>query len=133
MLNKVLMVGHLCKDPEFRYTPSGAAVCNLRLASNHVTKTKTGEKKEEVCYMTIVVWNKRAEYCSQQLKKGSPVFVEGRLQSRSWENTDGKKQYATEIVAEYIQFLYRAKEGTTPEAGQEPEKTSEEAWLDSEQ
>lgn len=114
MLNKTLMIGNLTKDPELRYTPQGMAVCNLRLASNR--KYKSGEElKEETCFITVVVWGRRAENCSQYLKKGSPVFIEGRLQSRSWENAQGAKQYATEIVAENVQFMNRTKEGTSTE------------------
>lgn len=118
MLNKVILIANLCKDPEVRYTPQGTAVCNLRLASNRVWKTKAGEKKEEVCFITAIVWDKRAENVGQYLKKGSPVLVDGRLQSRSWEK-DGVKQYAIEIVAENIQYLDRTKEGTTPETQEE--------------
>jgi single-strand DNA-binding protein len=113
ILNKIAIVARLTRDPELRYTPSGAAVCNLRLASNHYSKSKTGEKKEEVCFITAVVWSKRAENCNQYLKKGSAIFVEGRLQSRSWENAQGAKQYAIEIFSEDIQFLDRVKEGTS--------------------
>lgn len=118
MLNKAIIIGNLCKDPELRYTPQGTAVCNLRLASNRVWKDKSGEKKEEVCFINAVVWSKRAENCSTYLKKGSPVLVDGRLQSRSWEK-DGVKQYTIEILAENIQFLNRTKEGTSPEEKEE--------------
>jgi single-strand DNA-binding protein len=123
MLNKIVIIGNITKDPEVRYTPSGAAVCNLRIASSRVWKDKAGEKKEETCFVTVVVWGKRAENCAEQLKKGVPVFIEGRLQSRSWDDANGKKQYATEIVAENIQFLNRTKEGTSEET-----PTDGEAW-----
>jgi single-strand DNA-binding protein len=115
MLNKILMTGLLAKDPELKYTPSGNAVCNLRLASSREWKGKDGEDKKETCFITVIVWGKRGENCDTYLKKGSQVFVEGRLQSRSWDGPDGKKNYATEIVAEFIQFLDRTKEGTSPE------------------
>ncbi len=115
MLNKVIMVCNLCKNPELRYTPQGEAVANLLVASTRHWKSKAGEAKEETCYITVIVWSKRAENCNEHLKKGSAIFVEGRLQSRSWEGQDGKKQYATEIVAEDLQFLDRTKEGTSPE------------------
>jgi len=84
--NKVLLMGNLTKDPELRYTPQGTAVANLRLAVNRKFHTKTQELKEEVCFVTCVVWNKQAETCNQYLHKGSPIFIEGRLQSRSWED-----------------------------------------------
>jgi len=126
MLNKVIMIGNLTKDPELRYTAKGEAVVNLRLACNR--KYKSGnEMKEEVCFVNIVVWAKRAENCNQYLKKGSPILVDGRLQSRTWEK-DGVKQYATEIVAENIQFLNRTKEGTSPD--QDKEQTTEQEWLE---
>jgi len=122
MLNKTLVVARLTKDPEMRYTPSGEAVINLRLASSRYYKSKTGEKKEETCFLTAVVWGKRAENCNTQLKKGSAVFIEGRLQSRSWEGQDGKKNYATDLLVEDIQFMDRTKEGTSQE---EPEEETD--------
>lgn len=115
MFNKALLIGNLCKDPELRYTPQGTAVCNLRLASNYVYKTKGGaEDKEEILYITAIVWAKRAENCAAQLKKGSHVFVEGRLVLRSWE-AEGVKKSVIEIQVDTIQFLDRAKEGTSPD------------------
>ena len=104
-LNKVFLIGNLTKDPELRYTPSGIAVVNLRLATNRRYKDKAGELKEETCFITAVAWDKQAEVCNQYLKKGRPVFVEGRLQSRSWEGTDGTKKNTIDIRAERIQFL----------------------------
>lgn len=118
MLNKVLLIANLCKDPELKYTPSGTAVCNLRLASNRIFKTKAGEDREEVLFITATVWAKRAENCAEYLKKGSHVFIEGRLSTRSWES-DGKKNSVIEIQIEGIQFLDRAKEGTSVEEPRE--------------
>lgn len=106
-LNRVFLIGNLTRDPEIRYTAGGAAVANLGLASNRVYSTKTGEKKEEVCFVRVVVWGKQAETCGQYLSKGSPIFVEGRLQSRSWEGEDGKKNNTLEVVAVNVQFLGR--------------------------
>jgi len=110
-LNRVLLIGNLTKDPELRYTPSGIAVVNLRLAVNRRYKDKTGELKEEVCYLTITAWDKQAEVCNQYLQKGRPIFVEGRLQTRSWEGTDGQKKSTIDIRAERIQFLGSMKDG----------------------
>ena len=110
-LNKVFLIGNLTRDPELRYTPSGVAVVNLRLAVNRRYKDKTGELKDEVCYITVTAWDKQAEVCNQYLQKGRPVFIEGRLQSRSWEGTDGQKKNTIDIRAERIQFLGFAKEG----------------------
>lgn len=103
-LNRVLLIGNLTKDPELRYTPSGTAVANLRLAVNSVYKDQAGQKKEEVCYVTIVTWGKQAENCNQYLKKGRPIFVEGRLLFRSWE-AEGKTRSTMEVRADRVQFL----------------------------
>ena len=104
-LNKVLLIGNLTRQPELRYTPSGTAVADLRLAVNRNYQTQTGEKREETCFLTVVVWGKQAESCREYLDKGSPVFVEGRLQTRDWEGKDGQKRTATEVVAERVQFM----------------------------
>src|SRR3989338_3703975 len=103
--NRVYLMGNLTKDPELRYTPQGVAVANLRLAVNRRFKSKTGELKEEVCFITAVVWNKQAETCNQYLHKGSPLFIEGILQSRSWEDNTGAKRNVIEVRAERVQFL----------------------------
>lgn len=102
--NKVLLMGNLTKDPELRYTPQGTAVVNLRLAVNRKYRSKDNELKEEVCFITVVVWNKQAETCNQYLHKGSGIFVEGRLQSRSWEDNSGAKRSVIEVRAERVQF-----------------------------
>ena len=91
-LNKVLLIGNLTRPPELRYTPSGTAVADLRLAVNRNYSTQSGEKREEVCFLTVVVWGKQAESCGEYLDKGSQVFVEGRLQTRDWEGKDGQKR-----------------------------------------
>ncbi len=103
-LNRVLLIGNLTKDPELRYTPSGTPVANLRLAVNSSFKGQSGERKEETCFVTIVVWSKQAEICNQYLKKGRPVFIEGRLIYRSWE-AEGKPRSTMEVRADRVQFL----------------------------
>ena len=110
--NKVFLMGNLTKDPELRYTAGGAPVANLRMAINRVYQLQSGEKKEDVCFVTVVVWRKQAEAAGEYLKKGDPVFVEGRLQSRSWETEDKQKRSIMEVVAERIQFLNRGKGGS---------------------
>lgn len=115
-LNKVLAIGNLTKDPELRYTPQGVAVVNLRIAVNRRWKDKAGEQKEEVCFFTIVVWDKQAEVCNQYLRKGSPIFVEGRLQSRSWEDNAGQKRNVLEVRAERVQFLGQPSGSQTAKA-----------------
>ena len=110
-LNKVLLIGNLTRAPELRYTPSGTAVADLRMAVNRYYSTQSGEKREETCFLTVVVWGKQAESCGEYLDKGSQVFVEGRLQTRDWEGKDGQKRTATEVVAERVQFMSRTKGG----------------------
>lgn len=104
-LNKVFLIGNLTRDPEIRYTPNGTAVANLGLAVNRRFKDSSGELKEEVCFLTVTVWDKQAEACCQYLSKGRPVFVEGVLQSRFWETSDGQKRSALDVRAERVQFL----------------------------
>ncbi len=133
--NKVLLMGNLTKDPELRYTPQGAAVANLRLAVNRKYRDKNQELKEEVCFITAVVWNKQAETCNQYLHKGSGVFVEGRLASRSWEDNTGAKRNVIEVKAERVQFLGAPGQGKsqTPVAGPieelSSEPSTESTWL----
>ena len=104
-LNKVFLIGNLTRDPELRYTPGGTAVANLGLAVNRKFKDSSGELKEEACFLTVTVWDKQAEACCQYLTKGRPVFVEGVLQSRFWETSDGQKRSAIDVRAERVQFL----------------------------
>ena len=110
-LNKVFLMGNLTRDPELRYLPSGQPVTSFSIAMNRVYNSQTGEKKEEVSYVRVVVWARLAEICNEYLKKGSPVFVEGRLQSRSWEGQDGTKRSTIEVVAQNVQFLPRSGQG----------------------
>jgi len=104
-LNRVMLIGNLTRDPELRYIPSGSAVATFTLGVNRVYKTQSGEKKEQVSFIRIVVWGRRAEVCGEYLSKGSPVFVEGRLQSRDWQTQDGQKRNTVEVVADNVQFL----------------------------
>lgn len=132
-LNKVFLMGNLTKDPELRYTPQGSAVANLRMAINRKYKNKNQELKEEVCFITAVVWSKQAEACNQYLRKGSPVFVEGMLQSRSWEDASGQKRSVIEVRAERVQFLGSAPSQAHPEHSQDQQpaaSSTENSWLD---
>lgn len=110
-LNKVLLMGNLTRDPELRYLPSGQPVTSFTVAVNRTYVAQSGEKKEEVSFIKVVVWARRAEVCNEYLKKGSPVFVEGRLQSRSWEAQDGTKRSTLEVVAQNVQFLSKGRGG----------------------
>jgi len=102
--NRVELIGNLTRDPELRFTPNGAAVCTFGLATNR-TYVSEGEKREEVDFHRLVAWNKLAELCNQLLKKGTKVFISGRLQTRSWEGQDGTQRQTTEIVIEDMILL----------------------------
>lgn len=126
-LNRVFLIGNLTRDPELRYTPQGTAVLNLRLAVNRRFRDRSGEQKEETCFLTVVVWDKQAEVCNQYLKKGSQIFVEGRLQSRSWQDGEGKNRSVIEVRAVRVQFIPRGtKEGVREvDLGEEPDEIVE--------
>jgi single-strand DNA-binding protein len=98
-VNKVILVGNLGKDPEVRYTPGGQAVANFTIATNENWTDKQGQKQERTEWHRIVVWGKAAELCGEYLSKGRQVYIEGRLQTREWNNKEGAKQYTTEVVA----------------------------------
>jgi single-strand DNA-binding protein len=105
-LNKVMLIGNIARDPELRYIPSGTAVCSFSVATNRSwTPSDGSEKREETEFHRVVAWNKLAELCSQLLTKGRKVYIEGRLQTRSWETPEGGKRYSTEIVAEDMVLL----------------------------
>lgn len=103
-LNKVLIVGNLTRDPELKALPSGAKVASFSVATNRVWKDQNGQRQEAADYHNIVVFGRQAETSAQYLSKGAQVLIEGRLQTRSWDGQDGKKQYRTEIVADRVQF-----------------------------
>lgn len=103
--NKVLLMGNLTRNPEIRYTPSGTAVADLGLAVNENFKNKAGETVESTCFVDVVVWGRQAETTSEYLHKGSPVFIEGRLQLDQWESQQGEKRSKLRVRAERVQFL----------------------------
>ena len=119
-LNKVMLIGNLTRDPELRYTPSGTAVCSLGIATNRAWTTESGEKKEETEFHRVVAWNKLAELCSQLLTKGRKVFVEGRLQTRSWQAQDGTQKISTEIVIDDMIILDSRRVGIGEGMGVRP-------------
>jgi single-strand DNA-binding protein len=104
-LNKVMLIGNVGKDPEMRYTANGKAVTSFSLACNRSYTGPDGERREDTDWFDVVTWEKLAELCSQFLTKGSQAYVEGRLQTRSWEGQDGQKRYKTEVVANTVLFL----------------------------
>ncbi len=103
-INKAFVYGNLTRDPELKSLPSGMKVATFSVATNRVWKDQSGAKKETPEFHNIVVFGRQAETCAQYLKKGSPVFVEGRMQTRSWDAPDGSKKYRTEVVADRVQF-----------------------------
>ena len=104
-VNKVILIGNLGRDPELRYTQSGTAVANFTLATTETWNKKEGGKDERTEWHRIVAWGRTGELCAQYLAKGRTVYVEGRIQTREWENKEGQKQRTTEIVANTVQFL----------------------------
>ncbi len=111
-VNKVIVLGNLGRDPELRYTPSGAAVCNVSIATTRNWKSKdSGERQEETEWHRVVFYDRLAEIAGEYLKKGRPVYVEGRLKTRKWQDKDGKDVYTTEIIAEQMQLLGGREEG----------------------
>lgn len=120
-VNRVILIGNLGNDPEVRFTPSGQAVANFRIATNESWTDKSGTKQERTEWHRIVVWGKIGELCGQYLKKGRQCFVEGRMQTREWTDKEGKKNYTTEVVAQNVQFLGGGRgegaEGAGPRSG----------------
>jgi len=109
-VNKVILVGNLGKDPELRYTPSGVAVATFSLATSERYKDKNGEWVDKTEWHNIVAWRQLAEICGKYLHKGKQIYLEGKLQTRSYDDRDGNKRYTTEIVADQMQMLGRAGE-----------------------
>jgi single-strand DNA-binding protein len=117
-LNKVFLIGRLVSDPEMRSTPQGQSVCSFRIATNRAwTNRETGQKQEKTEYHNIVLWRRLAEIASQYLTKGSLVFIEGRIETRSWQDASGNKRYRTEIIAERMQLGPRAAGKVIPAEG----------------
>lgn len=126
-LNKATLIGNLTRDPESKTTPNGQNVCTFGVATNLVWTDTNGEKQTRVEFHNIVAWRKLAEICSQYLKKGSKIYIEGRLQTRDWEGKDGVKRYRTEIVADNMIMLdtkgggTRSATSSSSDEGSQPE------------
>ena len=123
-LNKVLLIGNLTREPEVRYTPKGTAVADIGLAVNRISTTDSGERREEVTFLDVTLWGRQAEIAGEYLKKGRPVFIEGRLQMDTWDDkTTGQKRSKIKVVCENLQLLgSRPSEGG--EGGGEPREHS---------
>lgn len=127
-INKAMIYGNLTRDPELKSLPSGTQVCEFGVATNRVWKDKNGAKQESTDYHNIVVFGRQAELIKQYLHKGSGVFLEGRIQTRSWDAQDGTKRYRTEIVADRIQFGPKSGgAGVSQAASEEPKDKNEPA------
>jgi len=118
-LNKVFLIGNLTRDIDLKYTSSGKAVANFGIAVNRAYTDANGERVEDACFVDIVAWDRLAEVCGDYLSKGRPVFIEGRLQYRSWEAEDGGKKSKLEVVAQNIQFLGGKTDSETPSPEEE--------------
>jgi single-strand DNA-binding protein len=132
-INKTFLFGNLTRDPELRSLPSGGQVCSFGIATNRVFKKADGSKQESTEFHNIVVFGRQAETVAQYLRKGSSVFVEGRLQTRSWESPEKGKQYRTEIVAERVQFGPRsggAGSGAPRNAEEAPQRAPKEDTIE---
>lgn len=129
MINKVILIGRLGRDPEVRYTGSGSAVANFSLATDEVWTDKNGQRQSRTEWHRIVAWARLAEICGEYLKKGKLIYIEGRLQTREWDDRDGNKRYTTEIVANEMKMLDsgpgRASRGDEPESGEAEMETME--------
>lgn len=119
MINKVILVGNLGQDPDLKYTQSGTAVATLSVATNRRWKDKEGNQQDETEWHRVVVWAKSAEFCGQYLSKGMKVYVEGRLQTRKWQDQNGNDRYTTEIVSDTVQNLTPRSEGGSQGGGRE--------------
>jgi single-strand DNA-binding protein len=124
-VNKVIILGRLGQDPELKYTPGGMAVCNFTVATSESWADKSGQKQERTEWHRIVVWGKLAELCNQYLSKGRQAFIEGSLQTRSWDDkTSGQKRYTTEINAKTVQFIGGLEKGGAGATAGRDEKTT---------
>lgn len=119
-INKAFIFGNLTRDPEVRAMPSGMNVCSFTVATNRVYRDRDGKKQEQADFHNVVVFGRQADTVSQYLKKGSSVFVDGRIQTRSWDGKDGEKKYRTEIVAERVQFGPRSTGSTSTRRQDDP-------------
>ena len=125
-LNKVLIIGRLGRDPEMRYTPSGRPVTTFSIATSRSWNTSDGNRRTETEWFNVVAWSSLAEICKQHLTKGRLVYIEGRLQTRQWEDQEGNKHSSTEIVANEMIILDDRKEGTQPSFEEDGDVTEEE-------
>lgn len=132
-VNKVILIGNLTRDPELRHTANGQPVATFSIATNRTWTTATGEKQEAADYHDLVAWGKLAEICDQYIGKGSAIYVEGRLQTRSWEAPDKTKRHKTEVIIQELNILQRKKNGTVDETHPDTDFQSRDLNIDSEE
>jgi len=114
MLNKVMLIGRLGSDPEIKYTQSGSPIANLRIATDESYTDRNGQRQEKTEWHTVIAFQRTAEICQQYLHKGSLVYIEGKLQTRKWQDKQGQERYTTEIQCQRLQMLERKQEGNAP-------------------
>jgi single-strand DNA-binding protein len=127
-VNKVILVGNLGKDPEVRHTPSGVAVANFSLATSESYKDKDGNRQEKTEWHNVVAWRQLAEICGQYLHKGKQVYIEGKLTTRKWQDRDGVDRYTTEIVADQMQMLGSANDGSGSRPAQQQSRPAQQGY-----
>lgn len=113
-VNKVILIGHVGQEPELRYTGSGSAVCNMRVATNESYTNQHGEEVQKTEWHTVVAWGRLGEVCSEYLNKGAQVYFEGKLETREWEDRDGNQRYTTQVKAKEMMFLDSKQQGGSP-------------------
>lgn len=126
-VNKVILIGHLGEEPELKYTRSDTAVCNMRLATDESYTDQEGNQVDRTEWHDVVAWGRLAEVCDEYLRKGSQVYFEGSLRTRSWEDQDGKTRYTREVNAREMKFLDRNRQGSGEEGSKQPPQKSNEA------
>jgi len=127
MVNKAILIGNLGRDPEMRYTSNGTPVCNFSIATNEVYQDRSGQRQKRTEWHNIVVWSKLAEICNQYLTKGKQIYIEGRIQTREWDDRDGNKRRTTEIVANEMKMLSGPGDGFGDSSGSGPSPRKEPA------
>ena len=126
MLNKVMLIGRLGADPEIKYTQSGTPVANLRIATDESYTDRNGQRQDRTEWHTVIAFQRTAEICQQYLHKGSLVYIEGKLQTRKWQDKNGQERYSTEIQCQRLQMLERKQEGNAPAQQSAPQQAHEE-------
>jgi single-strand DNA-binding protein len=131
-VNKVILIGNLGADPELKFTPSGVPVAKFPIATTERFKDSEGNWQEQTEWHNIVLWRRQAELANEYLKKGRPVYIEGKIRTRSWEDENGQKRYMTEIVCDRMQFLGRREDDTSDDTGGEPPAAGKKETLENE-